>query len=244
MSKDFEQIGHKNLELLRFYINKDIKKIENKIENNESNLLGYFLASLVDIFIVVLFNDIFNLLIKPICKNIALQIIIKIVCISSLLILFFVVVTIVKKVLEHYKEKSRVRGDRVYQNSAEQQDNIDRFDNVACDGLLICQNYIQKYQTENESYIREFYLYEIIHHLEKSRLVFSEIYKDKVLYLPSEENDYSSELLDTFRINNFIVFANAILQFLIKNIPENPPNNDLKTRMANLKSGIQSWEQV
>lgn len=42
MSRDFEQIGHKNLELLRFYVSKDIRKIDAKIQNNESDLLGYF----------------------------------------------------------------------------------------------------------------------------------------------------------------------------------------------------------
>ena len=57
MAKDFEQNGHKNLELLRFYVSKDISRIEKKIQKNESDLLGYFVGSLVDLFIVVLFDQ-------------------------------------------------------------------------------------------------------------------------------------------------------------------------------------------
>ena len=33
MAKDFEQIGHKNIELLRFYLGKDISKIDKKIQD-------------------------------------------------------------------------------------------------------------------------------------------------------------------------------------------------------------------
>lgn len=54
MAKDFEQNGHKNIELLRFYVSKDINRIEKKIQKNESDLLGYFVGSLVDLFIVVM----------------------------------------------------------------------------------------------------------------------------------------------------------------------------------------------
>ena len=34
MAKDFEQNGHKNIELLRFYVSKDINRIEKKIQKN------------------------------------------------------------------------------------------------------------------------------------------------------------------------------------------------------------------
>ena len=70
MAKDFEQLGHKNIELLRFYLSKDIKRIDKKIDSNESNLISYFIASLVDIFVVVLFDDLVKDFIKCKMKNI------------------------------------------------------------------------------------------------------------------------------------------------------------------------------
>lgn len=57
MAKDFEQIGHKNLELLRFYVSKDINKLDKKIQSNEGQMKGYILASLVDILIVFVFDE-------------------------------------------------------------------------------------------------------------------------------------------------------------------------------------------
>ena len=77
--KNFDQPCHKDLELLRFYITKDIMRIEKKIQNNNNDVLGYFVASLVDILIVLLFNDDYWKC-SPLC--------VKIGCIVVLLLLF------------------------------------------------------------------------------------------------------------------------------------------------------------
>lgn len=57
MVKDFNNFGHKNAELLRHYIVKEIRKIDKKITNNSSQIAGYFIASFVDILIVMIFDD-------------------------------------------------------------------------------------------------------------------------------------------------------------------------------------------
>ena len=55
-----DKLEHKNLELLRFYISRDISRLDKKIQQSESNMLGYFLGSLVDALIVILFGDSFD----------------------------------------------------------------------------------------------------------------------------------------------------------------------------------------
>lgn len=241
MAKDFEQIGHKNIELLRFYLGKDISKIDKKIQDSESNLLGYFIASLVDILIVLFFDRGLQELLTSKIKSNLLIVGIKILCIVGLLFVFLLVVWAVKCIRNWINIRRTISGKKAYKVKEEQQSKIDNFDNIACDGLLICQNYIQRYREADQDYVKEFYLYEIIHHLDKARIIFMEIYRDKILYIATKDNDYNSELIDTYRVNNFIIFAKEILKFLNKEILE-PENEDLKRDMDNLREKIGKWE--
>lgn len=242
MAKDFEQIGHKNIELLRFYLGKDISKIDKKIQDGESNLLGYFIASLVDILIVLFFDQGLQELLTSKIDSDLLIVGIKILCIIGLLFVFLLIVWVVKFMRNFINIRRTISGKKAYKVKADQQSKIDDFDNIACDGLLICQNYIQRYSEAEQNYVREFYLYEIIHHLEKARIIFMEIYGNKILYISTQENDYNTELIDSYRVNNFITFAKAILEFLEMNTPQYLSNKDLERDMDNLKEKIGKWE--
>lgn len=57
VKKQTHSIDHKNIELLRYYISRDMQRIEEKVDNDNNNMLGYFVASLVDVLIVSLFQD-------------------------------------------------------------------------------------------------------------------------------------------------------------------------------------------
>lgn len=242
MAKDFEQIGHKNIELLRFYLGKDINKIDKKIQDGDSHLLGCFVASLVDILIVLFFDQGLQEFLKSKIECDLLIVGIKLFCIIVLLLIFLLVVRAVKFIQNFISTRKTISGKKAYKVKDEQQSKIDDFDNIACDGLLICQNYINRYREADQDYVKEFYLYEIIHHLDKSRIIFMEIYRDKILYVATQDNNYNSELIDTYRVNNFIIFAKEILKFLNEKIPENPDNEDLKRDMNNLRKKIGKWE--
>lgn len=242
--KDIELLGHKNIELLRFYIGKDISKIDKKIQDSESSLLGYFIASLVDILIVLLFDQGMEEFLETLTDKTLWIVLAKIACVFVLLVLFFLVLCVVKWVCNRINIKSTTSGKKAYKVKYEQQIKIDNFDNIACDGLLICQHYIQRYrQTDDgEGYVKQFYLFEIIHHLEKARVIFTEIYTNRNLYIAAKDNDFNPELISTYRINNFIIFAKQILGFLTQEIPVDSGNEDLNRDMKNLKSKIQKWE--
>lgn len=240
MAKDFEQIGHKNLELLRFYVSKDIGKIDAKIQNNESNLLGYFLGSLVDVLIVLLFDDFFVTFLETYVPSVKWQVIVKIALILGFVGLFIFVSWISKKIRESRIKKQQVSGKRAYDVSDEQQEMIDNFDNIACDGLLICQNYILRYKQVDEKYIKDFYLYEIIHHLNKAASICNIIYNNQKLYVSAQ----NAQLLDSYRVNNFIIFSQNIVKFLSDEIPENSGNKELDDDMTNLKALVGGWEMI
>lgn len=229
MAKDFEQIGHKNIELLRFYVSKDINKIDKKIQSNDSQMKGYFLASLVDILIVIIFDNYMEC--SPIWE--------KLLWIVGLIALFLILSKFVSLFSKWKNDRKKEAGrDKYLPDNILQK--IDDFDNIACDGLLICQNYIKKYNEVNEQYIKNFYLFEIIHHLSKITDIFRQIYSEPTVYI----SDSNKELLDSYRINNFIVFATAINSFLHTELGTPTGNTALDDDLKNLDDTISDWDLI
>lgn len=240
MEKDFEQIGYKNLELLRFYVSKDIKKIDDKMQDNGSDLIAYFIGSLVDIMVVLLFNDSLDQIMNQYVSCLVLRILIKVIVLLSLIGLFVFASWLTRAICILYKKKNDVSGRSRYIVDAKKQELIDSFDNIACDGLLICQYYILKYDNATESYIKNFYLYEIIHHLSKAADIFNEVYHNQALYISSKDN----QLLDSYRVNNFIDFSKNIVNFLSLKISTNSGNAELDKDMTNLIQLINGWNKI
>lgn len=238
MIKDFEQTGHKNIELLRFYLSKDIKRIDAKIQRNDSNMLGYFVGSLVDILIVIFFEDLLKDLFETYDNKI--QITIKIIVIVCLIVIFMVISWITKRLRDAKVRREKASGKRQYYINEEKQEQIDDFDNIACDGLLIYRNYMEGYKHAREKYIKDFYLYEIIHHLSKAAIIFNNIYENQKLYISSEDD----QLLDRYRVNNFIVFSRQIYKFLKKEIAKEPKDEELKSDMINLEALVNRWKMI
>lgn len=230
MAKDFEQIGHKNIELLRFYVSKDINKIDKKIQKNDSEMKGYFLASLVDILIVIIFDE--SMEYSPIWK--------KLLWIVGLLAVFLILSKIIPRFSKWKDDRKKEAGrDKYLSDNILQM--IDDFDNIACDGLLICENYIKKYNEKgNEQYIKDFYLYEIIHHLSKVTDIFRQIYSDPTIYI----NDSNKKLLDSYRVNNFIAFAKGINSFLHTEFGNSTEIAALNDDLKNLNDTISHWNSI
>lgn len=236
MAKDFEQIGHKNIELLRFYISNQLNEIDKKIVNNDSQITGYVYASVIDILIVTIFDNQLN------CSPFWFK---GLVC-CGLLALFYISSKIIAILSANMKEGNKEAGrDKYLTDNILQQ--IDKFDNIACDGLLICENYIKKYKEEEEPYIKDFYLYEIIHYLTKIVDVFRPIYGNQTSYI----SDTNKEYLDSYRVNNFIVFAKAINLFLYNELEyvrigtaSSAADVLLRNHLINLNDTISKWQTI
>lgn len=240
MAKDFEQMGYKNLELLRFYLSKDINKIDKKIQKNDNELRGFFIASLVDFLIVIICNQ----YLERLCF------VLKIVSIVGLIVLFLVLSSAISAYVLYRREKRAEAGRDKYL-SEKVLEKVDDFDNIACDGLLICAHYIQKYSKDNPQYINDFYLFEIIHHLKKITDIFRGIYSEQNIYI----SDQNRELLDPYRINNFIIFAqniNVFLQNELTNKTEDSTGDTIDNRtqkalnidLQNLNNTISGWKLI
>lgn len=219
MARDFDNIGHKNIELLRFYINKDLNKIDKKLATSNDNFLGYFFASLVDILIVFVFSDYLSCI--PVQCRIAL--------IIGLIVLFLIISKIIITITNRLSQSKKERGEDKYLPE-KIQEVIDDFDNIACDGLLICENYRQRYEETAKVYLQDFYLYEIIHHLDKALIICDKVCAEQSLYASSEHDD----LIDIYRIKNFLLFSSEIYDFLTAKIALKPQEYGLSESMNSL----------
>lgn len=230
MNGDFDPSGHKNLELFRYYLDRELAKIDQNIQDKSNELLGYFVASLVDMSVVVLFNEALH------GKSFSC----KLIAIFTLILLFVIVSKVANTVAGWFSSRRKEYGKEEYRKGAEKQAVIDGFDNIACDALLICEYYMQRYQEAQKEHIRNFYLYEIIHHLNKSVDLFNEIYAHQDWYISS--NDY--ELIDSYRINNYIDYARAINRFLCDSIQNPIIDHELKKDLDNLNESISKWNYI
>lgn len=226
MSKDFEQIGHKNIELLRFYISKDISKINKKIKDNDNQLTSSLIASLIDILIVIIFSDDFK-------NSSRLS---KIVWIVFLVVFFLIATKVISKIRNAIVNRRKETGKDKYKLEVILE-RIDEFDNIACDGLLICQNYKSKFSAVSETYLKSFYFFEIIHHLKKIVSIFECIRENPELYI--DDND--ERKLDTYRVNNFIIFAKEINKFVQSQKISLSDDKNLADDISNINAQINKW---
>lgn len=130
MIGDFDPNGHKNLELFRYYLNRDLQRIDNSIQDNHGELKGYFVASLVDILIVFLFSEDLR----------TREIQVKIFIIAALIALFMILASIINKIAKWYYVRQIESGRKEYVVDEAKQEKIDKFDNIACDAIGACGN--------------------------------------------------------------------------------------------------------
>lgn len=97
-----------------------------------------------------------------------------------------------------------------------------------------------KYSLADKPYVRDFYFFEVIHHLTKSTDLFGEIYSHRDLYVSSKK----AELIDTYRVNNYIDFARKINEFLNKEMSKYMADTEVKKDIENLNIEIAKWHYV
>jgi hypothetical protein len=196
----------KSLEQLYFYVSDyldDQKKLSAK---SLSHISGCIIASMIDLMILFVFNDYING--RPLVCKIAFLLI--------SIVLFFII-------MEMYiffamrRKGNKLMDGRAYMERSSILHQVYAFDNIACDGLQICQYYIEllsslqknkqnedaytdKHQLETLSCLGEFYLYEVVHQLKIMISIYCVIDTNPNLYISLSDTD----LIDSYRVNNFI----------------------------------------
>lgn len=193
-----EIMGYKKLELMRFYISKDIQKIEDATSQDKYQLSSTISSAMVNALIAIFFRNEIN----EFCIEI------KIIVILGLLVFSFLLEKFISDLRKRYDLIKKESGREALKERAIYE-KIDKFDNIACDGILICLSYIDQYHVENGD-IKDFYFFEIIHYMKKACNIFLEIRK----YPERYTKDTNKALLDLYRIKNFIKLSKEVNTFL------------------------------
>lgn len=220
--------NHKNIELLRYYISRNLKQIEDQLKRRNDKIISYIIASLVDLFVVLFFYDELRGISTPL----------KLFFIVLLIGLLLLLSMTVKQFLLYYSNYQNTLGKKALINNDEVQRVVDEFDNIACDGLLVCLYYIDKADAETDNNKKLFYLYEVIHHFRKSTNVFREVYNSCCSYV-SQDDD---QLLDSFRVKNYIDFSKMINYYLQNCKMIFPQNEDLSNVLTNINELVNEWD--
>ena len=221
-------IDHKNIELLRYYISRDMRRIEEKVENDTNNLLGYFIASLVDVLIVSLFLD----------QLAQMKVFTRILLILGLIVLFLLIYKTVNYARKKYKQIQKIAG-RDTDKPQEIIRIVDEFDNIAMDGLLICTYYQEMYNVESDNKLKRFYFCECFHYLNKSCSVYRKIAEETGKYIDTID----SQLISKYRVDNFLDIAEELAQFIDDN--RDPVNDkELEVQVFNVKEDIAKWKEA
>lgn len=152
----------KNIELLRFYVTDKIDQIHYSVQDSLSNEIEDILSSILSaIFSMFLSSE----LIKT---NGVLPTVFRI---GLVIALYFLLKFIIKKIRRYCKSnKEQKAADESHISRNEAKTLIDKFDHIACDGILLSRDYYQKYLSTGNSNINEklFYLFESFYYYKKA----------------------------------------------------------------------------
>lgn len=221
-------IDHKNIEQFRYYISRDMRRIEEKVDNDNSNLLGCFVASIVDILIVTFFQDYLN----------KMAVLPKLGLIFGFVLLFVTTYKAVKWIQAKWRDIRKTAG-RDTDKRQEIIRIVDEFDNIAMNGLLICIYYKDKYEAESFEKLKRLYFSECFHYLDKSCSVYRKIAGETGKYI----NTIDSELISKYRVENYLELADELASFINDNV-ELISDKEWKIHFFNVKHDIQKWKEA
>lgn len=228
-----EKLGYKNHELLRFHIAEKIDELNNTIKANDTpnfdEITGDILASLIDILVVILFSDD--------SQNISCKIILIVVCV----VLFIVIskgYSYISKRLKSYRVRKKKMMNET--DSIGTEKTMRHFDNVAFDYLLLCHDYINKYEHEEDKNIKDFYYHEVIYYCQNSVDRFSPIYMRKDLYI----GKISDSKIEIHRVDNFISILKDIGIFIKNNLEYYKNDNGFYANVCSLVDEINGYNKL
>lgn len=115
---------------------------------------------------------------------------------------------------------------------------IDDFDHIACDNILISQNFINAYNDKNTSILlKEFYFYEIVYYTNVSLSIIQKLIYNKNLCINDKNNTNRVHL---FRLENALFMLNDIYTFINENKEKNGVDAVLQPSVNNMVSELKN----
>jgi len=162
---------NKYIELLRFYVTDKIGQINQSVQDSLSNEIEEILSSIL--------SAIFSLFIST--EFIKADGLWGIIFKTVIVILSYCSLKYIIKKFRRYRKsnKEQKAADESNITKNEAKSLVDRFDHIACDGILLSRDYYQKYIDVEESELNEklFYLFESFYYYKKALQIASLVTK-------------------------------------------------------------------
>lgn len=199
----------KNAELFRYFVRVDLEKNINKIlKQNKSNY---------SLIVGSVFSGSFSILATYYgtytSETMGLH---KMVIVTLFYISFFIIGMLLFSLVRHLIEYIFNAKKKEKQPSKQEiKEYIDDFDHIACDNILISQEFIKVYNdNETPAPLKEFYYYEIAYYTKVSLTIIQKLIVNKNLCINDREN---TDRIHLFRLKNALFMIEQICDFLEKN---------------------------
>lgn len=212
--------SYKNIERLRYRINKDLQKLYEKIRQNTASQMEEYvkdsfsalIAGIAGLFITQRTFDSFkNFFIKCISKfivdNCKLQNSIAdfITILVSILVLCIVAFLLNKAIVAICKMRKHSKGE-----GPDPTDYVKEFDNIACDSILAAIEYKELYMDKKNGNEKNLYYIEIVHYLTVACEITARLMENP----KNIRSDFNVYGVDGYRIHNIKEIMDELSTFL------------------------------
>ena len=200
----------KNLELLRYYVGmnfeKSFRSFTKQSEEKNEQLASTVFSTALSLIASFLSTKYVHCL--STIKNILIIVVVFVVgfILSYNVYLFaYRKLSQIKRSFKKYKRKT---------SAIEIKEMIDNFDHIACDNVLIAEEFIQHFDSKRDSELSTFYYFEVIY--------YAKIATEKTLKVLNNPNTcinskVKTDAIDLFRIYNLCKILERILEFIKEN---------------------------
>lgn len=217
--------------ITQFYISRELENIKKSLDDKNNEIISYLEASVIDALVVGLLAKLFG-------SNTNTWYIAISLLASALLFLFSYLLNRIKKRINKNNVISGRDKYKIFEDKKKEY--IDKFDNVACPSIIICEEYRNKYINCKDDVLKAYYYYEIIYYSSKACRIFCEIYNNKEDYI----QDRSTNFIASYRINNFIDLLNNINRFIQQNSSNYTKNKGLKKEIDELNNNVCGFIEI
>lgn len=160
----------KYLELLRFYLTEKISEINDTLKNNIDDEVNNIISSILSAIFAVFITS------ETITANGVIATIVKVISVIAIWYTVKYIIWDKYRIRKKIDKETKVSDDKVL-TSTKIKSLVDKFDHIACDGVLLSWDFLDKYA--NKSPVREtekeFYLIEAFYYFKKALLITSEV---------------------------------------------------------------------
>lgn len=160
----------KYLELLRFYLTEKISEINDTLKNNIDDEVNNIISSILSAIFAVFITS------EAITANGIIATIVKVFLVIAI---WYIAKYIIwdKHRIRKKIDKETIDSDNKVLTPAKIKSLVDKFDHIACDGVLLSWNFLDKYasQSTTRKTEKEFYLIEAFYYFKKALLITWEV---------------------------------------------------------------------